>query len=307
MDNPSPSDDDSDPKPEIQQDVTGDRNQNIGQAINSFIVQNLTIHQRVPEALAPPPVNTAQKLTQQEYRQRKVLLNKVKEFWVKGVLETSLHSRVLIELGLQERLDLVQKPFSDVSEFSEPAGQTLPEGQNATNVFDRMEAGRTLLVLGEPGSGKTITLLKLAEDLIVRTERDLQQPIPVVFNLSSWVRKLQSIEDWLLQELLEKYHVPTAFGKAWVESESLILLVDGLDEVKAEHRNACVQGLNKFLQNHGSTDLIVCCRIKDYQLLDNQLTLRRAIFIQPLNSEQITNYLNLAGSIPLMQKRVKAR
>ncbi|MGB8697798.1 MAG: hypothetical protein WCD18_00130, partial [Thermosynechococcaceae cyanobacterium] len=191
MDNssPSPSDDDLDPKPEIQQDVTGDRNQSIGQAINSCIVQNLTIHQHVPEALAPSPVNTAQNLTQQEYRQRKVLLNKVKEFWVKGVLETSLHNRVLIELGLQERLDLIQKPFNDVNEFSESTGQTLPQGQNATNVFDRMEVGRTLLILGEPGSGKTITLLKLADNLITRTEQDLQLPIPVVFNLSSWARK----------------------------------------------------------------------------------------------------------------------
>ncbi|MBD2461749.1 hypothetical protein H6G89_11870 [Oscillatoria sp. FACHB-1407] len=40
-------------------------------------------------------------------------------------------------------------------------------------VFDHMAVGRTLLILGEPGSGKTITLLKLAQNLLARTEADL--------------------------------------------------------------------------------------------------------------------------------------
>jgi predicted NACHT family NTPase len=303
MDNPTPSDDDLDPKPEIQQDVTGDHNQVIDRVAESLIIQNLTIniqnltiYERIPLEPALMPSKTGQALTRQEYCQRKILLNKVKQFWIKGVLEKSLYKRILIELGQQEHLDLVQRPFSNVGEFSESAGQTLPAGNNVTTYFDRMETGRTLLIVGEPGSGKTITLLKLAEDLIARTEQNLLQPIPVVLNLSSWVRKLQPIEDWLIQELLEKYHVPKAFGNVWVGSESLILLVDGLDEVKSEYRNACVQCLNNFLQKHGTTDLIVCCRIRDYQLLDKQLTLQRAICIQPLNSEQIINYLDLSGN-----------
>jgi hypothetical protein len=57
---------------------------------------------------------------------------------VKGVLEKSLHARVSIELGLQERPDLVQQAFSDVAEFAAAPGQTLPEGTPATTVFDRL-------------------------------------------------------------------------------------------------------------------------------------------------------------------------
>jgi predicted NACHT family NTPase len=114
----------------------------------------------------------------------------------------SLHARVSIELGLQERPDLVQQPFSDVAEFAAAPGQALPEGTPATDVFDRLGSGRTLLIVGEPGSGKTIALLKLAADAIIRrigfandrTDPDLRQQIPVVFNLSSWARKPQSIE-----------------------------------------------------------------------------------------------------------------
>ncbi|MGH2415439.1 MAG: NACHT domain-containing protein [Microcystaceae cyanobacterium] len=189
----------------------------------------------------------------------------------------------------------MQRPFSGVAEFSDAPGQALPEGTQATKVFEQMGEGRTLLILGEPGAGKTITLLKLAEDLIVRTEPDLRQPIPVVFNLSSWARKPQTIKQWLVQELLEKYQVSKALGKAWVETEALILLLDGLDEVKAEQRNACVQALNQFLQTHGTTEIAICCRIRDYQVLTDRLRLRSAICIQPLTPEQVKSYFEQAG------------
>jgi NACHT domain len=290
-------------EPQIRQDVKGDRNQVIAQAIDSTIVEfagdgqviNMTIHERVPERFVPSSISDLQPLSQQEYRQQQVLLNKVKEYWIKGVLETSLHARVLIELGLQKRLDLAERPFSEVAEFPDTFGQALPSGTAAINIFDQMDAGRTLLILGEPGSGKTITLLKLAEDLIARTEADLSQPIPVVFNLSSWARKPKAIEEWLIQELDKKYKVPKSLGKSWVEKESLILLLDGLDEVKDEQRNACLQALNQFMQTHGVTELTICCRIGEYQALSSRLTLRSVICIQPLTSKQVNTYFELAG------------
>jgi hypothetical protein len=295
----SPSADDSEPSLQIQQNVGGDGNQVIGQVTggNVFgnITGNVTIYERVPVSSLPPPIAVMPTLSQQEYRQRQVLLDKVQKFWVKGVLENSLHSRALIELGLQERLDLVKQPFTGVSEFSDVSGQALPDGTRTTAVFERMGEGRTLLILGEPGAGKTIALLKLAEDLIVRTAPDLRQQIPVVFNLSSWARKTQTIEKWLVQELLEKYQVSKALGEAWVKSEALILLLDGLDEVRAEQRNACVQALNLFMQDHGTTEVVVCCRIRDYQVLNDRLTLRSAICIQPLTIQQVNEYFDRAG------------
>jgi len=60
----------------------------------------------------------------------------------------------------------------------------LPPDTKIVDVFDEM--GQNLLVLGEPGSGKTTMLLELARDTIARAEKDSDEPIPVVFNLSSW-------------------------------------------------------------------------------------------------------------------------
>ncbi len=159
-----------------------------------------------------------------------------------------------------------------------------------------MGEGGTLLILGEPGSGKTITLLKLAESLIARTELDLTLPIPVVFNLSSWASKKQTISEWLVQELYDKYFVSKSLSKVWVEEQQLLLLLDGLDEVKVEHRNACVIALNQFMQTHGRTEMVVCSRIQDYEILSERLKLQSAICVQPLTDEQIYQYLKQAGN-----------
>ena len=241
------------------------------------------------------PLSVAKPLSQQEYRWRRVLLDKVKSFWIDGVLAKSLHTQVLLELGLEERNEFVQNPLSGVEEFPLDSGQVLPEGTTAANIFEGIGAGRTLLILGEPGSGKTVTLLKLAESLIARTENDLSQPLPVVMNLSSWAKKRQSITDWLVQELYEIYGASKSLGKAWVDQEQLILLLDGLDEVEDQYRNDCVKTLNQFIQGHGLTEMVVCSRLRDYESLAERLKLRSAIYVQPLTSQQIDQFLERTG------------
>jgi len=234
-------------------------------------------------------------LTQAEYRQRKVLLSKIKEYWIQGVLEKSLHANVMIDLDLEQRLDAVDRPFADLGEVSGESEQILPAGTDANEIFQQIGDGRTLLILGDPGAGKTITLLKLAQNLAARAEEDLSRLIPVVFNLSSWGDQESTIDDWLLEELFSKYQVPKGVGKKWLEDQQLILLLDGLDEVSANRRDACVKAINQFIQKYSLTEMVVCSRIADYELLANRLKLRGAIYIRSLTPEQIDRYLEGAG------------
>jgi predicted NACHT family NTPase len=83
-----------------------------------------------------------------------------------------------------------------------------------------MGEGRTLLILGEPGAGKTTTLLTLTKHLITRTQEDLSRPIPVIFNLSSWASKRQNIADWLVQELNRQYKVSKSLAKLGLKSNN---------------------------------------------------------------------------------------
>ena len=236
-------------------------------------------------------LNEQPALTRQERHNRQALLTKVKNFWIKGVLEKSLYNQVLIELGLEERPDTVANPWNVVLETGDESPQPLPEGTKVIDIFDRVGEGRTLLILGEPGSGKTTTLLELTRDLIARAEEDINLLIPVVFNLSSWANKRQKIADWLVEELGTKYDVPKAIREPLVSKQQLLPLLDGLDEVKAEYRDDCITALNQFKQDYGA-ELIVCSRIKDYKALSNRLNFQSAVYIRSLTLEQICHYLD---------------
>ena len=231
--------------------------------------------------------------SQKEYRFRQILLNKVRDSWIKGFLENSLHTKELLRLEIKGRPDLVNNTFSEYQELPVDPNSSY-EWLQATDIFEQMGDGRTLLILGEPGSGKTIALLKLAKKFIENAENNLSLPIPVVFNLSSWTNR-KSIAEWLVLELKEKYQLSKSLAKNWIEQEQLLLLLDGLDEVEKEQRNDCSVAINEFLNSHGTTEIVVCSRFQEYESLSEQLLLRNAIYIQLLTSEHIDWYFKDTG------------
>ncbi|NEP17437.1 MAG: serine/threonine protein kinase [Leptolyngbya sp. SIO4C1] len=241
---------------------------------------------QLPEPQPPP-------LSPQAFRNRQALLSKVKRFWIQGVLEQSLQGQVLLSLGLEERPDAIAPPWRiDWSSDGQPA-RPLPAHLRVIDLFDQIGAGRTLLILGEPGAGKTTTLLLLAKTLLERAEQALNHRLPVVFNLSSW--RGEPIATWLIGELNSKYQVPKAIGRRWVDEQQLLLLLDGLDEVPAARRAGCVAALNQFHRDY-SPELVVCSRREDYEALPTQLSFQSAIYLRSLSPDQIWDSINQAGS-----------
>lgn len=249
------------------------------------------------EPLKPP---AGDRENRRALRDRRAMLQLVKNTWIKGVLEQSLHGAAMIELGMEERADAVERPWDVLVQMPGEPRRQLPRGAKIIDVLDDMD--QSLLILGEPGSGKTTMLLELARDTIARAEMDPTQPIPVVFNLSSWAEKKQPIAEWLITELTVKYHIPRKVARLWVEEDELLLLLDGLDEVKAEMGNSCVQVLNAFCLEH-QVPIVVCSRIAFYEARTTKLNLRGAVLLQPLTPEQIDEYLDDTGMELLAVRR----
>src|SRR5262249_39816573 len=146
------------------------------------------------------------------------------------------------------------------------------QGTPIIQVFDQLNGA--MLILGEPGAGKTTMLLQLARDLIARAERDATMRIPVVLNLSSWAEGQKPLGTWLVEALRTQYQVSKKLAEQWVENDALLLLLDGLDEVRQETRDGCVTSINTFRGEHGTMPLVGCSRIADYEQLQSKLALR---------------------------------
>ena len=223
---------------------------------------------------------------------RKKLLTTVYNDWL-YILEEKLSSKAEIELALETRSDLVKNPFTGEQEkIDKPAVDTEIE-----NIFAQWQDGQRLLILGNPGSGKTRGLLQLAKKFYNRARKNvLEEPIPVVFHLSSW-KYGQSITEWLIQQFYSKYGFPQEPVETWVKNRNLFLFLDGLDRVNTVHQQDCVKEINKF----GASDIVVCSRIQQYKRLPEnvRLTFDRAVCIKPLTRVQINNYLKTLNKLDL--------
>ena len=221
-----------------------------------------------------------------------VLLDRVKETWVDGVLRNSLYNEALISLGKRPIDEAVEPPWKHVVELSSQRSRLLRQDRNITTIFD---ATGLLLILGEPGSGKTTTLLELAANLLARAKVDAKERVPIVLNLSSWKKK-QPLAEWIAGELSEKYRVPVKLARSWLQNDYLVPLLDGLDEVPTALQPDCVAAINDFIDESEPSGIVVCCRLMEYQWLPDRLKLNGAICLESLSSEEVGKYLARGGS-----------
>ncbi|WP_414586987.1 NACHT domain-containing protein [Scytonema sp. PCC 10023] len=236
-------------------------------------------------------------------KNERILLASVKEE-VTARLRQSLHNSVLINLGKESQPQQVKRLWDAEVKIGLKPPEPIPDTTRIIDVFDSEEIKGKLLILGEPGSGKTTTQLELAQALVKRAEEQPDYPVPVLFNLSSfnlssfnlssWKAEddRQSLTDWLLAELKSKYGISKKLGQEWVNNHQLLPLLDGLDELKPECQELCVRTINQFLAGEiRPLHLVVCSRSEEYSSCATKLQLNAAIYLQPLTNNQIRDYL----------------
>ena len=233
-------------------------------------------------------------LTEKQRKQNRTrMLDRVQAIWIDGVLEPSVQGAAQIALELENKPSAVVTPLWSVLREFDKTGPLSSADASIMQVYDH--ATGEVLILGEPGAGKTTLLLELTRDLLERAHQDETFPIPVVFNLSSWGTSRQTFADWLIGELHTKYQIPRPLAISWITTDQVLPLLDGLDEVVAGSRGACVESINMYRRAHGLLPTVVCCRQADYLVLSTRLLLRTAVVVLPLTSQQIEFYLASRG------------
>jgi hypothetical protein len=78
----------------------------------------------------------------------------------------------------------------------------------------------------------------------------------------------------------------------------MILLLDGLDEHKTgQQREVFVQQINRFMEQYPTVKVAITCRTREFDLLTIELKCFHNLYIQPLNKEQIIQYLHQINQV----------
>lgn len=192
------------------------------------------------------------------------------------VLTTAYRSRVLAINQLSVPPDLIFANFNDGFAY---------------------HYGRVLL-LGEPGAGKTTTLLAFAREKIYERLANPSAPLPIYAPLTSWDGKCE-IADWLA----DATGINVVALHREIADKRVLFIFDGLDEMTVERSDS-------FEENSKSRDFrleffkklkpleistLVSCRHKDYHDImakgGEKISLSGAMSLQPLSNEQIKAYL----------------
>jgi predicted NACHT family NTPase len=134
----------------------------------------------------------------------------------------------------------------------------------------RVPTGR-LVVLGEPGAGKTMLMVRLVLDLLAR--RAAGGPVPFLASIASWNPEEQELRNWLADELLIDHAAlarPPAEGRteptqaaALLASGLVLPVLDGLDEIPEQVRGPAIRQINHSLRP--GEHVIVTCRTRQYR------------------------------------------
>jgi NACHT domain len=188
------------------------------------------------------------------------------------------------------------------------------EGAEMVDVLARVPTGR-LVVLGEPGAGKTTLMVRLVLDLLAR--RVDGGPVPILASVASWDPAAQDLQSWLATRLIVDH--PAMVGAAPGLTNStlatallagglILLVLDGLDEIPKQVRGPAISRINDALRP--GQRVVVTCRSKEYRDavrladgIETNLRAAAAVQLRLLDAEPVRRYLCDDAAGPVMKSR----
>jgi hypothetical protein len=146
------------------------------------------------------------------------------------------------------------------------------------------ECSGRLLIVGEPGSGKTVALYRMIEDYHRRPPADPYTAVLV--NLSAWQPTFATFEDFLVHTLCDQQgpyrNKATGTLTTAANDRRFAVFLDGLDEIAPEHRKGFVDTFERYMKKPSQAPVVLTCRDTEYQELSVKLGLNMAVKIADL-------------------------
>lgn len=222
------------------------------------------------------------------------------------VAEDSIASRVMDEerarraklLGTDQpdtlSIDLV---YEQLVTYRNVGGEPTGTLSTILDYYRRLLPGR-MLIVGEPGSGKTVLavhLLVLLLEARAHSQPGPPPPVPIRFALSTF-DSARSFEAWVSEQIRARFRINSSVAAELVRRRRILPVLDGLDEMDAEGstpvraRRALVE-LNQYLDGSTAAPVVVTCRTRSFETLELSLRDATQVEILPLNARQISTYL----------------
>ncbi|MDY7004824.1 MAG: GUN4 domain-containing protein [Cyanobacteriota bacterium] len=165
---------------------------------------------------------------------------------------------------------------------------------------------RHLVIQAWGGYGKTTLLRHITYTYTSKTRNIGNAPdlIPVLLYLRQWQSKIISTADGQqidLPSLIEKFHIPNLpkrktlkLPPKWVKNQlqagQMLVMLDGLDEVKEEWRDSVMEWIKKAIKDYDSCFFILTSRPSGYRnyVRDSKLN---SLFVQPLSELQQERFI----------------
>jgi hypothetical protein len=188
-------------------------------------------------------------------------------------------------------------------------------GGDMVEVLARVPTGR-LVILGEPGAGKTMLMVRLVLDLLAR--RAASGQVPILASLTSWNPADQDLREWLCAQLIVDHPAlatrspsggqgPTQ-AAALLASGLVIPILDGLDELAPSLRSTAIARINDSLRP--GEPMVVASRTEEFMKAirpptGREITLLGAAAVQlrPLDVDAVRSYLSADAAGPAAKAR----
>jgi Cdc6-like AAA superfamily ATPase len=208
-------------------------------------------------------------------------------------LRASGHDLMQVEFITTARLagDAGRVAVADIATYFELLGHPEPHR-------------RRVVVLGAPGSGKTVAATYMVLGLL-KTRQNLEdapranEPVPVRVNAAGWDGQ-RDFTRWLIVRLGHDYRLRPNVAREMVERGLIQPVIDGLDEMDTgdsagSRARALLDRLNRAPWR--DRPVIVMCRTTEFAELtqlrgDNGLHGGTTVTLQPLDTDTVDKYLS---------------